>query len=43
MKDVILVGQLETTALICQLIRMYCREINTRIISFATYFWLVFS
>lgn len=43
MKDVIFVGQLETTALVCQLIRMYCREINTRIISFATYFWLVFS
>lgn len=38
-----LVGQLETAPLICQLIRMYCREINKKIISFATYFWLVFS
>lgn len=38
-----LVRQLETAPLICQLIRMYCRGINKRIISFATYFWLIFS
>lgn len=29
-------------SLICCLIRMYCREINLRIISFAIYFWLIF-
>jgi len=43
MKNVILVGQLEKTSLICRLIRIYCREINIKIISFAIYFWLIFS
>lgn len=36
-------GSWKKTSLICQLIRMYCREINIRIISFAIYFWLIFS
>lgn len=43
MKNVIFVEQLgKKKSLICWLIRMYCREINLRIISFAIYFWLIF-
>lgn len=36
-------GSWKKKSLIWFLIRMYCRGINLRIISFAIYFWLVFS